>query len=55
MELVWSSQVWDNHLRLRAQDRRVLKRINALLKDIQRNGNEGIGAPEALRKNLSGY
>lgn len=55
MELVWSSQVWDDYLRLRAQDRRVLKRINALLKDIQRNGNEGIGTPAALRKNLSGY
>ncbi|WP_237222521.1 Txe/YoeB family addiction module toxin [Rothia nasimurium] len=55
MELVWSSQAWEDYLWWQRQDRKVLKRINTLLKDIQRNGNEGIGKPEALRNNLSGY
>jgi toxin YoeB len=36
-------------------DKRVLKKINSLLKDIQRNGNTGIGKPEPLKGNLSGY
>ena len=55
MELIWSSQTWEDYLWWQKQDRKVLKRINTLLKDIQRNGNEGIGKPEALRNNLSGY
>lgn len=55
MELIWSSQAWEDYLWWQTQDRKVLKRINTLLKDIQRNGNEGIGKPEALRNNLSGY
>lgn len=55
MELIWSSQAWKDYLWWQRQDRKVLKRINTLLKDIQRNGNEGIGKPEALRNNLSGY
>lgn len=37
------------------QDRKILKRINTLLADIQRNGNEGIGKPEALKHDLAGY
>lgn len=55
MELIWSSQAWEDYLWWQKQDRKVLKRINTLIKDIQRNGNEGIGKPEALRNNLSGY
>lgn len=55
MELIWSNQAWEDYLWWQRQDRKVLKRINTLLKDIQRNGNEGIGKPEALRNNLSGY
>lgn len=55
MELIWSSQAWEDYLWWQMQDRKVLKRINTLIKDIQRNGNEGIGKPEALRNSLSGY
>ncbi|QRZ62445.1 Txe/YoeB family addiction module toxin [Rothia sp. ZJ932] len=55
MELIWSENAWEDYLWWQVQDRKTLKRINALLKDIQRNGNEGIGKPEALRNNLSGY
>lgn len=55
MELIWSENAWEDYLWWQTQDKKTLKRINALLKDIQRNGNEGIGKPEALRNNLSGY
>ncbi|QNV37672.1 Txe/YoeB family addiction module toxin [Rothia terrae] len=55
MKIVWSENAWEDYLWWQGQDRRVLKRINLLIKDIQRNGNEGIGKPEALRNNLSGY
>ena len=41
--LVWDEDSWQDYLWWQAQDRRVLKRINVLLTDIQHNGNEGIG------------
>ena len=41
MLLVWDENAWEDYLWWQAQDRRVLKRINALLADIQRNGNDG--------------
>lgn len=53
--LVWDENARDDHLWWQTQDRRTLKRINALLRDIQRNGNEGIGKPEALRHDFAGY
>ena len=37
------------------QDRKILKRINLLLQDITRNGNEGIGKPEPLKYDFAGY
>ena len=37
------------------EDRKTLKRINSLIKDIERNGNEGIGKPEPLTGELSGF
>lgn len=55
MALIWDRDAWDDYLWWQAQDRRVLKRINQLIKDIQRNGNEGIGKPEALEHDFSGY
>lgn len=44
-----------DYLYWQTQDKKTLKRINALLKDIERNGFEGIGKPEPLKGNLSGY
>ena len=55
MLLVWDENAWEDYLWWQAQDRRVLKRINVLLADIQRNGNEGIGKPEALKHDFAGY
>jgi toxin YoeB len=54
MLLVWDENAWADYLWWHAQDRRVLKRINTLVEDISRNGNEGIGAPKGL-PNDSGY
>lgn len=55
MKLIWDEAAWEDYLWWQVNDRKILKRINALIKDIQRNGNEGIGKPEALKHNLSGY
>ena len=54
MKVVFSSRAWEDYLWWQVQDRRMLRRINALIADIDRNGNEGIGKPELL-KYLQGY
>lgn len=54
-EKIWSDDAWADYLYWQAQDKKTLKRINTLLKDIERNGClNGIGEPEALRGNLQG-
>jgi toxin YoeB len=45
---------WSDYVSWQADDRRLLKRINQLIEDIRRNGNEGIGKPEPLRHELAG-
>lgn len=55
MNIVFADRGWDDYLWWQAQDRAVVKRINNLIKDIERNGNEGIGKPEPLRHDWSGY
>lgn len=55
MRLVWDESAWEDYLWWQAQDRKVLKRINALIRDIDRHGNEGLGKPEPLKHGLSGY
>ena len=54
MKLLWEERAWVDYLYWQMQDRKTLKRINDLLKDVQRNAYEGIGKPEPLRENLSG-
>lgn len=46
---------WEDHLYWQTEDRKTLRKINTLLKDIERNGNEGIGKPEPLTGDLSGF
>lgn len=46
---------WEDYLYWQTEDRKTLRKINALLKDIERNGNEGIGKPEPLTGDLSGF
>ena len=53
-EAVWEERAWADYLCWQGQDRKTLKRINDLLKDVQRNAFEGIGKPEPLCENLSG-
>lgn len=54
-EKIWSDDAWDDYLCWQTQDKKTLKRINQLIKDIERNGAmNGIGEPEALRGNLQG-
>jgi toxin YoeB len=51
----WYERAWEEYLDWQARDRKTLKRINALLKDIERSHFEGIGRPEPLRGNLAGW
>lgn len=46
---------WEDYLYWQTEDRKTLRKINTLLKDIARNGNEGIGKPEPLTGDLSGF
>ena len=55
MLLVWDDNAWQDYLWWQQQDRKILKRINLLLQDITRNGNEGIGKPEPLKYDFAGY
>ena len=52
---VWSDHAWEDYLCWQTQDKKILKRINQLIKDIDRNGYEGIGKPESLKYELQGY
>jgi len=55
MKLIFSENAWEDYLYWQNTDKKILKRINKLIKDIQRNKYEGIGKPEPLKHNLSGY
>ena len=56
MNKIWSDEAWEDYLDWQTQDKKTLKRINLLLKDIDRNGPMiGIGEPEALKGDLQGY
>lgn len=54
-KLIFTSNAWEDYLYWQTEDRKTLKRINQLIKDIERNGYEGIGKPEPLKGDLSGY
>ena len=51
---MFEDRAWDDYLYWQTQDKKTLKRINMLLKDIQRDAFNGIGKPEPLKDNLSG-
>ncbi|WKS27196.1 Txe/YoeB family addiction module toxin [Corynebacterium propinquum] len=55
MKLVWTESAWEDYIWWQTEDRKVLKRINRLIKEIQRNGNSGIGKPEPLKHGFQGY
>ena len=49
MRKIWSDEAWEDYLYWQGQDKKTLKRINSLIKDIERNGLQGIGKSEPLR------
>lgn len=55
MNVVFTEQAWSEYTSWQVEDKKTLKRINTLIKDIQRNGHEGIGKPEPLRFDFVGY
>lgn len=55
MRLLWEEEAWEDYTFWQTQDKKTLKRINMLIKDMQRNIFEGIGKPEPLKGDLSGY
>lgn len=55
MKLTFSTTAWDNYLYWQQTDKKIVKRINALIKDISRSPHEGIGKPEPLKHGLAGY
>lgn len=55
MKLIFSEHAWNDYLYWQKSDKKILKRINAVVKDIQRSPFEGIGKPEPLKHALAGY
>ena len=55
MHKIWHDAAWEDYLYWQTQDKKTLKKINNLLKDIDRNGYNCTGRPEALSENLSGF
>jgi toxin YoeB len=55
VKLIFSEHAWDDYLYWQKADKKIVKRINRLIKEIQRTPHEGIGKPEPLRHALTGY
>ena len=55
MEKLWHDKAWDEYIDWQFQDRKTLKRINNILKDMDRHPFTGIGKPEALKDDKQGY
>ena len=52
MRLLWESRAWDEYLSWQSEDKKTLKHINSLIKDMQRNPFDGLGKPEPLTGEL---
>jgi len=55
MRLIFDERAWEDYLHWQMNDKKILKRINLLIKETLRNPDGGIGKPEILKQNLSGY
>lgn len=53
--LLWTPAAWEDYVYWQGQDRKTLKRINALIQDTMRHPFEGLGKPEPLREHLAGF
>jgi len=54
MNITWTDESWEEYEQWQSQDKKVVKKINSLIKDIQRDSFNGLGKPELLKHNLSG-
>ena len=54
-QLAWTEEAWSDYVYWQGQDKKTLKRINKLINDTLREPFEGIGKPEQLKDNLSGF
>ena len=55
MRKTWDDEAWEDYVYWQTQDKKTLRKINGLLKDIDRNGYNGLGKPEMLSGSLAGY
>lgn len=55
MDLFWDQSAWEDYQYWIDNDKKVLRKVNALIKECMRTPFEGTGKPEALRQNLSGF
>jgi len=55
MKKVWEDSAWDDYLYWQNTDRKVLKKVNELIKSCERTPFSGIGKPEPLKENLKGF
>jgi len=53
--LSWTDEAWNSYVYWQTQDKKTLKRINNLIADVKRSPFDGIGKPEPLKENLSGF
>ncbi|CAI4165523.1 ribosome-dependent mRNA interferase toxin YoeB [Alteromonas macleodii] len=53
--LSWTDEAWNSYVYWQTQDKKTLRRINKLISDVKRSPFEGIGKPEPLKENLSGF
>ena len=55
MKIVWHIEAWNEYVDWQQQDKKTLRKINSLIKDISRNGYECAGKPEPLKGDFSGF
>ena len=55
MQKAWTDEAWEDYIYWQTQDKKILKRINGILKDISRDPFSGIGKPEPLKHKRKGY
>ena len=54
MTITWDSNAWEDYLYWQVNDRKIMKKVNELIKDTMRHPFEGLGKPEMLKENLAG-
>lgn len=55
MHLLWTDEAWEDYLYWQSQDKKTLTRVNQIVRDIQRSPHAGIGKPEPLKGDLTGW